>query len=112
MDIVCKHGVTEPLLRLIVIGRFVFFVNFNTYWSNRLDPGFFQICISLFFRIPDVGIEWPSIDPSKEGLTYMHIKGPGQFEIKNNTNLGEKKFWSAVGFSENKLAGNYAVVKS
>lgn len=48
-----------------------------------------------------MGIEWPSVDPTKEALEYLQIKGPGQFSIESSTNLGDKQFWSAIEFKEN-----------
>ncbi|XP_043273322.1 uncharacterized protein [Venturia canescens] len=55
--------------------------------------------------IPYVGIEWPKLDPSKEGLQYLHIKAPGESVIEYNTDFGQYKFWNSIDFNENKLKG-------
>ena len=59
-------------------------------------------------RTPDVGIEWPRLDPSQEGVQYLHIKGPGNNVIDQDPDFGQMKFWNSINFAENKL-GNQKI---
>ncbi|KAL7294020.1 hypothetical protein TKK_0012590 [Trichogramma kaykai] len=61
--------------------------------------------------IPDVGVDWPQIDQTNKAFNYLQISGPGQFEIVNNNNLGEKIFWNSINFNENKIGIESQYVK-
>ncbi|XP_034952492.1 venom carboxylesterase-6-like [Chelonus insularis] len=50
--------------------------------------------------VPDAGINWKSIDPSEEKLTFLHIRGPGQRQLDSDDNFGNIKFWSSIEFDE------------
>lgn len=65
----------------------------------------FLVC----FRVPKYGsIDWPSLDPSKKELTYLHIHGPGKFTLEQNDNIGQNQFWESIKFKENLIGGHKA----
>lgn len=56
---------------------------------------------------PDLGVDWPEVDPTKKELHYLHISGPGKFAVETSDNLGEKKLWNSIDFNENKLTQGF-----
>lgn len=54
-------------------------------------------------RTPVAVVDWQEVDPTTQALQYLHIAGPHDLTMVNNTNFGEKKFWSSIEFNENKL---------
>ncbi|XP_015121789.1 venom carboxylesterase-6 [Diachasma alloeum] len=54
---------------------------------------------------PEVPLDWTTIDPSKEELVYLHIKGPGKYEMDSDKNFGQIKLWESIDFDEGKVGG-------
>lgn len=63
----------------------------------RLLTSFCILCSA-----PDVGTQWTPIEANNLNLQYLHMIEPGNFQVKVSKNLGEKQFWDAIYFNENK----------
>ena len=67
--------------------------------------------LAMNYRIPDFGVNWPAVDPTKKDLNYLHISGPGKFTLEHSNNLGEKNLWDSIDFNENKIKESTSLKK-
>lgn len=57
------------------------------------------------FSVPDFGVPWTRVDPSKEAFEYLFIGRAGEIHMTKDENLGNRKFWRSINFNENKFDG-------
>lgn len=50
-------------------------------------------------RVPDVGVEWEPVDAADPTMKYLHISGPGEYNMSGDANFGDKNFWKQWFFT-------------
>ncbi|XP_058793359.1 venom carboxylesterase-6-like [Phymastichus coffea] len=61
---------------------------------------------------PGLGLEfeWKKVDPTKEDLDYLCVRGPTNIKMESNNYIEQRKFWSTIDFDENKLCSETCFV--